>query len=197
MAAQTRRRVRYQVVQSLDGFIAGPNGEADWIPMDSEIDFAAHFAQFDTLLMGRRTFAGMVGQGGVSGGRVFGKETVVVSRTLGASAHPGLSIVRDDLTGAITALREKPGRDIWLFGGGELFRSLAELGLVDSVEVVVAPILLGQGVPLYPGPAGQVRMSLRSSRVFEKTGLLMLDYGVEPPAGVDAFASALRRSATP
>jgi len=197
MATQTQRRLRYQVVQSLDGFIAGPQGEADWIPMDPDIDFAAHFAQFDTLLMGRKTFAGMVGQGGVSGGKVFGKDTVVVSRTLDKSRYPGLTIVRDDLAGAVAALKAKPGKDIWLFGGGELFRSLADRGLVDSVEVVVAPILLGQGLPLYPGPAGRVALTLRSSRVFEKTGLLMLDYFVEPAEGVDALASGLRRSATP
>lgn len=178
MPTSSSRRVRYQVVQSLDGFIAGPNGEADWIPMDPDIDFAAHFAQFDTLLMGRKTFDGMVGQGTVAGGKVFGKETVVVSRTLDASAHAGLTIVRNDLTAAVQALKAKPGKDIWLFGGGELFRSLADLGLVDTVEVVVAPILLGAGLPLYPGPAPQHRLELRTHRVFQKTGLLMLEYDV-------------------
>lgn len=179
MATSSLRRVRYQVVQSLDGFIAGPNGEADWIPMDPDIDFAAHFAQFDTLLMGRKTFAGVAGQGAVAGGKVFGKETVVVSRTLDASEHPGLAIVRDDVAGAVQALKSKPGKDIWLFGGGELFKSLADLGLVDTVEVVVAPVLLGAGLPLYPGPAPQRGLELSSHRVFEKTGLLMLEYTVK------------------
>ena len=57
------RRIRYVVAMSLDGYIAGPNGEADWIIMDPEIDFQALFDQFDTFLMGRRTFEGMGGQG--------------------------------------------------------------------------------------------------------------------------------------
>ncbi len=61
------RRVRYVVAMSLDGYIAGPNGEADWIIMDPDIDFRALFEQFDTFLMGRRTFEGMRGAGG--GGR--------------------------------------------------------------------------------------------------------------------------------
>ncbi len=179
MAARAQRRLRYQVVMSLDGFIAGPKGEADWIPMDPDIDFAAHFAQFDTLLLGRTTFEGMVAQGSVAQGRVFDKETVVFSRTLSADAHPGLMIVRDDVASVVNALKAKPGKDIWLFGGGELFRSLADLGLVDTVEVVIAPILLGAGLPLYPGPAATHRLELTSHRVFEKTGLLMLEYAVQ------------------
>lgn len=70
-----------------------------------------------------------------------------------------------------------------LFGGGELFRSLADLGLVDTVEVVIAPILLGAGLPLYPGPAPAHQLKLTSHRLFEKTGLLMLEYTITSAIG--------------
>jgi dihydrofolate reductase len=77
-------------------------------------------------------------------------------------------------------LRSKPGKDIWLFGGGVLFRSLLEARLVDAMEVAVMPILLGEGIPLLPPkPASErLKLKLASSRVF-KTGIVSLEYAVE------------------
>src|SRR5438874_2414645 len=75
------RRIRYQVATSLDGYIAGPKGEADWIIMDPDIDFRALFAQFDTLLVGRRTFEAM-GGAKAKGGVMPGMKVLVFSRTL-------------------------------------------------------------------------------------------------------------------
>ena len=119
------RRIRYSVAMSLDGYLAGPNGEADWIEADPEIDFTAMMARFDTLLMGRRTYEAAQAMGG--GPPTPGVSTVVVSRTMRQADHPGLTIISDDLAGAVSRLRAAPGKDIWLFGGGELFRSLLDL----------------------------------------------------------------------
>jgi dihydrofolate reductase len=112
------RKIRYQVASSLDGYIAGPNGDYDWIVSDKEIDFAAHFAQFDTLLMGRRTFEILPADGSQE------QQVVVVSRTLDPAQHPGITVISDRLEERLNELRAQPGKDIWLFGGGELFRSL-------------------------------------------------------------------------
>src|SRR5690349_1683167 len=108
------RRLRYQVAVSLDGFIAGPNGEADWIVMDPSIDFEALFKQFDTLLMGRKTYEAMTARGG--SGAMPGVEVVVFSRTLPSATQPGVRIVNEDPRAVVLALKAKPGRDIWLFG---------------------------------------------------------------------------------
>ena len=146
--------------------------------MDPDIDFGALFKQFDTLLMGRRTYEGIEGQGG--GGRcLLGHEG---RRRL---AHPeagrpsrGQGAV-ERVAEAVAALREEKGKDIWLFGGGGLFRSLLELGLVDTVEVALVPVLLGGGIPLLPSPATQARLSLTRHRLYEKTGTVLLEYSVE------------------
>src|SRR5262245_29019960 len=121
------RRLRYQVAVSLDGFIAGPNGEADWIVMDPSIDFGALFDQFDTAVMGRKTYEGMTAEGG--DGSMPGLEVIVFSQTLPSSTRQGISIVNDDPRNVVSALKAKRGRDIWLFGGGALFRLLLDAGL--------------------------------------------------------------------
>lgn len=175
MPASTRR-VRYQVAMSLDGFIAGPNGEADWIVMDPDIDFAALFNQFDTFLMGRKTFEAMAAQGG--GGTFPGTKTFVFSRTLLQEDHPDVTIVAGDLEKVIASLKAEPGKDIWLFGGGSLFSGLAAAGLVDSVEVAVVPVLLGGGLPLLPSPSPRVHLQFTGHRLYPKSGIVLLEYAV-------------------
>ena len=166
------RRIRYQVACSLDGYIAGPNGEYDWIVMDPDIDFQALFDQFDTLLMGRRTFE-------VSGGSGSqGLKTFVFSRSLRQQDHPEVTIVSDRVKETLDALRAQPGKDIWLFGGGELFRSLLELGCVDTVEPAIIPVVLGGGRPFLPAPAVRRRLSLTRQRIYEKSGIVLLEYDV-------------------
>jgi dihydrofolate reductase len=168
------RRIRYQVATSLDGYIAGPNGEADWIVTDPEIDFGELFSQFDTALMGRRTYEVVLNSGY---GLPPGMKTVVVSRTLQPREHPRVTIVADRLHERLAALRAEAGKDIWLFGGGSLFRSLAEAKLVDTVEIAIIPVLLGGGIPLLPPPTDQIRLTLRSHKVY-RAGIVALNYDV-------------------
>jgi len=166
-------RIRYQVAMSLDGYIAGPKGEADWITMDPAIDFEGLFAQFDTFLMGRRTFE-VAGAGGSPGARTF-----VFSRTLQPGHHPGVTIVRDVTAETVAPIRAQAVKDIWLFGGGTLFQSFLDAGLVETVEVSVMPVLLGGGVPLVSHPARRAMLTLASHRAYA-TGIVSLEYAVKP-----------------
>lgn len=169
------RRIRYQVATSLDGYIAGPKGDFDWIIMDPEIDFAAMFEQFDTFLVGRRTFEVLAREGR---GDTPGVKTFVFSRTLRQQDYPGITIVADNVEETVSGLRKEPGKDIWLYGGGTLFGSLLKAGLVDTVEVAIIPILLGGGVPLLPPPAEQTKLKLTSHKLYKKTGIVSLEYAI-------------------
>jgi dihydrofolate reductase len=170
-------RIRYCVAASLDGYIAGPKGEADWIIMDPEIDFRALFDQFDTVLIGRRTFEGMT-RGKNKAGGMPGMKTYVFSRTMKPSDYPKVTIVAENEDKTLAALRAEAQKDIWLFGGGLLFRSLLAAGQVDSVEVAVVPVLLGEGIPLLPPPAKQAKLKLTGHKIY-KTGIVSLEYAVQ------------------
>jgi dihydrofolate reductase len=170
------RRIRYAVAASLDAYIAGPNGEADWIIADPDIDFGELFSQFDTVLMGRRTFQPIANSGK---GLIPGMKTFVFSRTLRQRDYPTITIVAERPEETVTTLRSKPGKDIWLFGGGSLFRSLAEMQLVDTVEIALIPILLGGGIPLLPSPTNRIKLRLNAQKVY-KTGIVSLEYAIIP-----------------
>jgi dihydrofolate reductase len=169
------RKIRYCVAMSLDGYISGPNGEADWIVIDPDINFGELWAQFDTGLMGRRTYEAAIGRlGKASMGRL---KIIVVSRTLKQADHPKATIVSELNQERIQALRAQSGKDIWLFGGGELFRYLLEMREVDTVEVSIVPVLLGKGVPLLPSPARQTTLRLASHKIYP-SGRVSLIYEV-------------------
>ncbi|MEJ2209597.1 MAG: dihydrofolate reductase family protein [Anaerolineae bacterium] len=172
------RRIRYQVACSLDGYIADEQGGTGWIVDEPGIDFQELFDQFDTLLMGRRTYQQMLKM--AEG--FWGKRVLVFSRTLRPEDHPGVTVVSGRVKEALEALRAEPGKDIWLFGGGVLFQSLLDLGCVDTVEPAIIPVLLGGGRPFLRAPAGQKRLALTAHRVYP-SGIVWLEYQVLPLRG--------------
>lgn len=169
------RKVQYGVAVSLDGYIAGPNGEADWIRIDPEIDFSAIWAQFDTLLMGRKTYEAAIkrlGRAAFSGKVVF-----VFSKHLEPQGHPGVTIVSELTRPWMRSLKSQEGEDIWLMGGGAVFRHLLDLGEVDSISVTIIPILLGDGTPLMLSPYDPTVLTLSTYRVY-KSGIISSTYEI-------------------
>ena len=173
------RRIRYSVAISLDGYIAGPGGEFDWIIMDPDINFAEMTEQFDTYLLGRRTFEVTRSHGQAT---MPGVRTFVFSRTLRQNDYDDVTIVGENWRQVVQSLREEDGKDIWLFGGGYLFRSLAEEGFVDTVEVAIIPTILGGGIPLVAEPSARISLTLKEHTVYEKTGTVGLVYTVNNTA---------------
>ena len=169
------RKVVFGGAMSLDGFIAGPNGEYDWIVPDPDVDFTAEMRRFDTFLIGRKTYDAMRRAGRAD--PVAGIAYFVFSRALRPDDCPG-STLSGDAARTVADLKTKAGKDIALFGGGELFRSLLAAGLVDEVRVNVVPILLGGGIPLLPPPAERTRLKLKEHRLYTKTGTVSLAYDI-------------------
>ncbi len=180
------RPVRYRVAMSLDGYIAGPNGEIDWIIHDPDVDFAAIYAGFDTVLLGRHTYELTQRPGAPPwpiGWRVF-----VFSKTLRASEHPAVQVVSTDAVSTVFRLRAEPGRDIWLFGGGSLCASLLAADLVDQIEVAIMPVVLGSGVPLVATAAPRSPLALTRSQ-HSPRGIVTLQYDVQHAAGLTCRCS--------
>ena len=168
------RRVRYAVAMSLDGYIAGPQREADWIATDPNVDaakfFTEFFVQFDTAIMGRRAYE-------VFGGAVQGMETYVFSQTLPPGTRNGVTVLGADGLTRLRELRAGSGKDIWLFGGGSLFGSLASAGLVDTIELGVMPVMLGGGVPVMSSNTSRVKLRLTSCE--HGPGVVSVKYDVQ------------------
>lgn len=174
------RRVRYGVGMSLDGYIAGPAGELNYLVADPAYDQRAFFASVDTVLMGRRTYEVALRHGG---GTFPGLRAYVFSRSLQPADHPGVTVVANDAAGVVAGLRSEEGsKDIWLAGGGDLLTTLLAAGVVDTVELGISPVLLGQsGTPLLaPALPHPVRLALTRSQAYP-SGLLVVEYAVRGP----------------
>jgi dihydrofolate reductase len=168
------RELRYSVAASLDGYIAGPHGEYDWIVMDPAIDFEAMYAGFGGIVMGRRSYDVFAAEGAPPGPAL---PTYVYSRTLPEGVRDNITFVRDAVP-HVKRLKQEDGKPLWLWGGGELFRQLASAKLVDGVEVAVIPVLLGGGIPLLPTPGPRLTLKLRRHRLYAGTGTMFLEYDV-------------------
>jgi dihydrofolate reductase len=165
---------------SLDGFIAGPDGDLSWLPEPSageDYGFAAHMATTGAILMGRGSYDGLLTMGY---GWPYGETPVLVatSRPLEPAA-PTVSAVGGAPADLVAAARAAAGEGGVYADGGALIRSLLDAGLLDEAIVTVIPVILGAGTPLFAGVTTRRTLSLRSSTTFAG-GLVQLRYALGP-----------------
>ena len=142
------RKVRLYIAASLDGFIAGPGGEIDWLDAggDADYGYAAFYASIDTTLMGNETYKQVL---------TFGafpyptKTNYVFTRGAPPPDTAHVRFVSGDIAGFVRDLKEAPGADIWLVGGGQLNTIMLEAGLIDEIILTSFPLVLGWGIPLF------------------------------------------------
>jgi dihydrofolate reductase len=161
------RKVTYGAACSLDGFIAGPQGDVGWLHFskDAQAITAEYWPRIDTLVMGRKTWevAVAMGGGGDGGEMMKGITSYVFSRTLKEIRAPGVQLVNEDAGEFVREMRRSKGKEICVFGGGELARSLFEAGVIDEVGLNIHPVLLGSGIPFFRD-AGHIPLALTEVR---------------------------------
>jgi dihydrofolate reductase len=123
--------------------------------------------------MGRRTYEAATRRLGRAA--FAGKATFVFSKQLEQKDHLGVTIISELTLPWIQALKEQKGKDIWLMGGGELFRKLLDLGEVDSMNITTVPVILGDGTPLMSPPCAPTKLVLLTHRVY-KSGSISMTY---------------------
>lgn len=165
------------IATSLDGFIAGPDDDLSWLFTDTDYGFDDFYASVDALIMGRGTYDVVQKLGKWP---YVGKKVVVVSRQKEIEIRtPETTSFLGDLEELKARLEKEGSVNVWLVGGGELVVSCLNLGLIDQVVVSLHPVLLGQGVPLFPAKFPKTRLDLLEAESFD-SGLVQLTYQVRP-----------------
>lgn len=170
------RKVLFGVANSLDNYIARPDGGVDWLDWDDEVSaiIAEFWKTIDTVVMGRKTYE-IALRSGTSA--YPGVRNIIFSRTLTQAPDPNVEIVSADADGFIRDLRNQEGKDICVMGGGDLARSLFASELIDEVHLNIHPVLLGSGVPLFHGMNRHIDLALIECRPL-KNGCVVLSYRV-------------------
>jgi len=178
---------------SLDGFVAGPNGEMNWIKVDEELfdHVGKRISKGDTALYGRVTYQMMENYWPTAADQPSASKhdiehskwysqvhKIVLSRTMQGEELPNTTIISNDLAENIHEIKKQQGEDILVFGSPAATHALQQLNLVDGYWLFVNPVILGKGIPLFTGIPDKIKLKLLTTRPFT-SGVTELNYIVD------------------
>lgn len=172
------RKIKLYIAVSLDGFIATPSGDVDWlceIPNPNGIDHGRKefLESIDTILMGGKTFNKITSFGDKW---PYKKKTYVVAHhNTNFLKNEDIHFITENLYNEIKRIKDEDGKDIWLVGGGELTSILLNCDLLDEIRLCYVPIVLGKGIPLFPNSPVKSRWTLKNSKSYD-TGIVVNTY---------------------
>jgi dihydrofolate reductase len=188
-----QRKIIVHIATSVDGFIAGPGGDLEWLTSrpapEGFYGMVAFEKTIDTKVLGRKTYDISLGLGAKFDPR---NPTVVFSRRSPPRDVPsGVEFVNEPIADFVSRLRQQPGKHIWLMGGGELIAAFLDAGAVDEFVVSVVPVLIGEGIPLLAPHRRHVSLELHSVKRFDD-GLVQLHYHIPNQSAVRQAARSER-----
>ena len=164
------RRLKLYTAASLDGYIAGPNGEIDWLDVGGDLDYgyAEFYESIDTTLMGSLTYRVALS---VPDFPYPDKTNYVFTRSPSQPDTEHVRFISGDIAGFVRSLKEQTGEGIWLVGGGQINTAMLNAGLIDEVVLTSFPVVLGHGIPLFAPGAARSRFETTGCETYE-TGLV-------------------------
>ncbi|HEY9612754.1 MAG TPA: dihydrofolate reductase family protein [Allocoleopsis sp.] len=173
---QTRamRKVVLFIASSLDGYIARPSGDIDWLFTDQDYGYSEFFASVDTVIMGRKTYEQVLTFGEYP---YQGVKSYVFTKNPYFQADNKVKLVKEDTKKFVDDLRQADGKNIWLVGGSRLTHDFMDKNLVDELILSIHPIVLGEGIPLFANPITPQSLNLIKCQTYN-SGLVQLSYNI-------------------
>ena len=188
------RKVTFGCANSLDNYIARPDGSVDWLLWGKEAAqyMKEYWKTIDTIVMGRKTYEVSLKLSEGGGNPHAGMKTYVFSRTLKKSQDETVEIIGTDAAEFVRDLKNREGKDICVLGGGLLAKSLFEANLIDEIGFNIHPVLLGSGIPLFHEMNHQIDLELLDCKVF-KNGCVLVSYRVKNSRRKRSLRSGAKR----
>lgn len=171
------KKIILYIAASIDGRIAEPDGGIEWLsefPITKEMNYGykEFMASIDIIIMGGRSWRELSNMDAMG---AYADKTIYVVSRHDWGEKENIKFITENVIERISALRNEPGKNIWLFGGGELVSMLLAAGLVDEMQIAYIPVILGKGIPLFPEQPKESKWELKGSRNYS-SGIVMVEY---------------------